>query len=132
MKITKGRCCVYGIEYHIVWCTKYRREVISGDVEKRFHEILYNYASNNDFEIIAMNGEADHIHMLISATPNTVIPNILKGMKGLTAKMLLREFPELKSKLYGGHMWSPSYFICTVSEKTEQNVKNYIESQKDA
>ena len=131
MEITKGRCCVYGIEYHIVWCTKYRREVLTPPVEKRLHEILLNFAKNNDFKIISMNGEEDHIHLLISATPNTSIPNILKGMKGLTAKMLIREFPEIKEKLYGGHMWSPSYFVSTVSENTESNIKRYIDSQKE-
>lgn len=131
MEITKGRCCVYGIEYHIVWCTKYRNRILTPEIEKRLHEILLEYSRNNDFEIITVNGEEDHIHLLISATPNLVIPNILKGMKGLTAKTLIREFPEIKSKLYGSHMWSPSYFICTVSENTESNIKKYIESQKE-
>ena len=88
MEIKKGRCCVYGIEYHIAWCTKYRHKVLIPKIEKRLHELLNNFASMNDFEIISMNGEEDHIHLLVSATPNTVIPNIIKGMKGITAKML--------------------------------------------
>jgi putative transposase len=101
------------------------------EIENRLHELLNGFAKANDFEIISMNGEEDHVHLLISATPNTIIPNIIKGMKGITAKMLIKEFPEIKDKLYGGHMWSPSYFICTVSENTEENIKKYIESQKD-
>ena len=131
MEIKKGRCCVYGIEYHITWCTKYRHKVLIPKIEKRLHELLNNFASMNDFEIISMNGEEDHVHLLISATPTTVIPNIIKGMKGITAKTLIKEFPEIKEKLYGGHLWSPSYFICTVSDNTEENIKKYIESQKD-
>ena len=132
MKIKKGRCCVYGIEYHIIWCTKYRRKVLVPKIENRLHELLQNFAKANDFEIISMNGKEDHIHLLIAATPNTIIPNIIKGMKGISAKLLIKEFPEIKSQLYGGHLWSPSYFICTVSENTEENIKKYIESQKDA
>ena len=131
MEITKGRCCVYGIEYHIVLCTKYRSKVITPNVEKRLHELLYEFAKNSDFEILTMNGEEDHVHLLVSATPSTIIPNVIKGMKGVSARMLLKDFPEIKDKLYGGHLWSPSYFICTVSENTEANIKNYIESQKD-
>ena len=131
MEIKKSRCCVYGIEYHIVWCTKYRYKVLDSKIETRLHELLNDFAKNNDFEIISMNGEKDHIHLLISATPNTIIPNIIKGMKGISAKMLIKEFPEIKNQLYGGHLWSPSYFICTVSENTEEQIKKYIESQKD-
>ena len=131
MKIKKGRCCVYGIEYHITWCTKYRRKVLTAKIENRLHELLHSFAKANDFEIITINGDEDHIHLLIAATPTTIIPNIIKGMKGISAKLLIKEFPEIKKQLYGGHLWSPSYFICTVSENTESNIKKYIESQKD-
>ena len=93
--------------------------------------MLNRYAEANGFEILTMNGDEDHIHLLISATPNVIIPNIIKGMKGVAARMLIKEFPEIKKQLYGGHLWSPSYFVCTVSENTETNIKNYIESQKD-
>ena len=131
MNITKSRCCVYGLEYHIVWCSKYRKNILVPNVEKRVFELLNNYATNNDFKILSMNGDLDHIHLLIEATPNTVIPNIVKGMKGITARTLIKEFPEIQKQLYGGHVWSPSYFVCTVSENTEHNVKKYIESQKE-
>ena len=130
MEMKKGQHCVYGIEYHIVWCTKYRRKVLASKIESRLHELLSHFADANGFEIITMNGEEDHIHLLISATPTTAIPNIVKGMKGVSARMLFKGFPEIKKDLYGGHLWSPSYFVCTVSDNTEENIKKYIESQK--
>ena len=130
MKMKKGQHCVYGIEYHIVWCTKYRRKVLDSKIESRIHELLNHFADANGFKIITMNGEEDHIHLLISATPTTAIPNIVKGMKGVSARMLFKGFPEIKKDLYGGHLWSPSYFVCTVSDNTEENIKKYIESQK--
>ena len=130
MKMKKGQHCVYGIEYHIVWCTKYRRKVLDSKIESRLHELLNHFADANGFKIITMNGEEDHIHLLISATPTTAIPNIVKGMKGVSARMLFKGFPEIKKDLYGGHLWSPSYFVCTVSDNTEENIKKYIESQK--
>ena len=131
MQILSGRGYVYGIEYHIVWCTKYRRKVLLGKIEDRLHDILNEYAKVNGFSILEMNGEADHIHLLINATPQVYIPSILKGMKGVSARFLFIEFgDELKSKLYGGHLWNPSYFVQTISDNVEENVRNYIRSQK--
>ncbi len=69
MKPIHGREYVYAIQYHIVWCTKYRKKVLTGKIENRFHEILYKIAEDNHFEIQEMNGEADHIHLLVSCSP---------------------------------------------------------------
>ena len=66
MKVTHGRGYVYSIQYHIVWCVKYRKKVLTEDVEKYLHEVLNNIAQENGFEILEMNGEADHIHLLIN------------------------------------------------------------------
>lgn len=132
MDILIGRGYVYGLEYHIVWCTKYRRKVLTGRIEERLHQILNEYATTNGFSIIEINGKPDHIHLLISATPQVYIPSILKGMKGVSARFLFNEFgEELKTKLYGGHLWNPSYFVQTVSDNVEENVRNYIRSQKE-
>lgn len=68
--------------------------------------------------------------MLISCSPQHYIPNIVKALKGVSARLLFKEYPELKSKLWGGHLWNPSYFVATVSENTEEQIKDYIRSQK--
>ena len=98
----------------------------------RLIEILNKIAKDNGFKIVTTNSDLDHIHLLIECTPQHFIPDILKALKGVSARILMREFGvELKNKLWNGHLWNPSYFITTVSENTEDQIKKYIESQKE-
>lgn len=130
--ITKGRGYVYAIEYHIVWCVKYRRKVLTGEVKAYLYELLYKIAEENGVHIVELNGETDHIHMLVTCSPQVYIPNLMKALKGVSARLLMKQFgDELKSKLWAGHLWNPSYFIATVSENTEQQIQEYIQSQKE-
>lgn len=132
MGITYGRGYVYSIQYHIVWCVKYRHKVLKGHIEKRLIEILKQIANDNGFEIIEVNTDEDHIHLLINCSPQHYLPNLLKAMKGVSARLLMKEFGEsLKRKLYGGHLWNPSYYVATVSENTEEQIKEYIKNQKN-
>lgn len=131
MGITYGRGYVYSIQYHIVWCVKYRHKVLKGHIEKRLIEILKQIANDNGFEIIEVNTDEDHIHLLINCSPQHYLPNLLKAMKGVSARLLMKEFGEsLKRKLYGGYLWNPSYYVATVSENTEEQIKEYIKNQK--
>ncbi|MCL2774830.1 MAG: IS200/IS605 family transposase [Oscillospiraceae bacterium] len=127
-----GRGYVYAIEYHIVWCVKYRHKIITSAIEKRLHEILYKIAEDNKFKITEINGEADHVHLLVECSPQHFIPDVMKALKGVSARLLMKEYgDELRKKLWGGNLWNPSYFISTVSENTESQIKQYIERQKD-
>ena len=131
MELTYGRGYVYSIQYHIVWCVKYRYEVISDDIEKRLVEILNKIANDNGFQILECNTEEDHIHLLISCSPQHYIPDIIKALKGVSARLLLKEFGEgLRKKLWEGHLWNPSYFVATVTEYTQEQIRNYIQNQK--
>lgn len=129
-KAIHGRGHVYLIKYHIVWCTKYRHKVLQGKIEHRLKGIMNEIAKDNNFMIEEIETDLDHIHLLISCNPQHYIPNIIKALKGVSARLLFKEFPELKSKLWGGHLWNPSYFIATVSENTEEQIREYIKSQK--
>jgi len=126
-----GRGYVYSIQYHIVWCVKYRHKILTTKIESSLKVILNKIAKDNKFQITLMNGDLDHIHLLIECTPQHYIPDMIKALKGVSARLLLREYPELKKKLWGGHLWNPLYFIATVSENTEEQVRNYIKSQKE-
>lgn len=131
-EIYHGRGYVYSIQYHIVWCVKYRHKILSNKIESRLKEILDKIANDNGYKIITINGDLDHIHLLIECTPQHYIPDIIKALKGVSARLLMKEYgDELKKKLWGGHLWNPSYFIVTVSENTEEQIKNYIKSQKE-
>lgn len=131
MEVTRGRGYVYALEYHIVWCVKYRRKVLTPDVEKALLEILKTVAIECKFRILEANADLDHIHLLISTSPQTHIPDIIKAMKGKSGRQILARFPEVRSKLWDGHLWNPSYFIATVSDQTEKQIRDYIQSQKE-
>jgi len=132
MELTYGRGYVYAIQYHIVWCVKYRRKILTPDIEKTLIKHLNKIAKDNNFIIEEINGDLDHIHLLISCSPQHYIPDMIKALKGVSARLLMKEYGDtLKGKLYKGHLWNPSYYVATVSENTEQQIKEYIQKQKE-
>ena len=132
MEVTNGRGYVYSIQYHMVWCVKYRHKILEGQVETRLIEILQQIAKDNEFQILEINTEKDHIHLLVSCSPQHYIPNMMKALKGVSARLLMKEFGDsLRKKLWGGHLWNPSYFVATVSEHTEEQIRKYIKNQKE-
>lgn len=131
MEITRGRGYVYSIQYHIVWCVKYRYPILTNVIEEDLINILNKIAEDNKFQILECNGDKDHIHLLVNCSPQHYIPNIIKALKGVSARLLMKKHGEtLKWKLWCGHLWNPSYFIATVSENTEEQIRKYIQSQK--
>ena len=132
MEVTNGRGYVYSIQYHMVWCVKYRHKILEGQVETRLIEILQQIAKDNEFQILEINMDKDHIHLLVSCSPQHYIPNMMKALKGVSARLLMKEFGDsLRKKLWGGHLWNPSYFVATVSEHTEEQIRRYIKNQKE-
>lgn len=132
MELTYGRGYVYAIQYHIVWCVKYRRKILTPDIEETLIKHLNKIAKDNNFTIEEINGDLDHIHLLISCSPQHYIPDMIKALKGVSARLLMKEYGDtLKDKLYKGHLWNPSYYVATVSENTEQQIKEYIQKQKE-
>ena len=125
-----GRGYVYAIQYHLVWCVKYRRSILYGEVDTDLKTILLQISQDNDFLITEMESDRDHIHLLIECKPQHYIPNIVKALKGVSARALFKKHPNLNTQLWGGHLWNPSYFVATVSENTEEQIKVYIQHQK--
>ena len=132
MKVNHGRGYVYSIQYHLVWCVKYRRKILTIEIEKDVIEILNKIARDNNFEILECNGDLDHIHLLINCSPQHYIPDMIKALKGVSARLLMKKYGEyINEMLWGGHLWNPSYFIATVSENTEMQIREYIQNQKE-
>ena len=125
-----GRGYVYCLHYHIVWCVKYRHKVLTPEIVGDLVQILEKIANDNDFEILELNTDTDHVHILIDCSPQHFIPDIMKAIKGVSARLLMKKYGDtLRKKLWGGHLWNPSYFITTVSGNTEAQVREYIKSQ---
>ena len=129
MIIHKGRGYVYGIEYHLVFCTKYRKKIFKDDIKENVIRIILLLSDEIGIKVLNINTDLDHIHLLISAKPQNYIPDIVKRLKGTSAWMLFNLYPELKKELWGGHLWNPSYFVSTVSDTLEKDINNYIDKQ---
>lgn len=129
-EVHHGRGYVYSIQYHIVWCVKYRHDVLVNQMETDIKTIIQAIAVENDIKIKEMETDKDHIHLLIECKPQHYIPNIIKAFKGVSARLLFKLHPELKKRLWGGHLWNPSYFVATVSENTKEQIRSYIQSQQ--
>ncbi|HGF7575052.1 TPA: IS200/IS605 family transposase [Enterococcus hirae] len=129
-EIHYGRGYAYSIQYHLVWCVKYRHDILYGHVDIDVKQLLKQIADDNNVKIMEMESVKDHIHLLIECTPQHYIPSIVKAFKGVSARFLFKKHPEIKQWLWGGHLWNPSYFVATVSENTEEQIRKYIQNQK--
>lgn len=118
----------YSCKYHVVWCPKYRRKVLVGNIETRLKEIITQTCADLSIEIIEMELMPDHVHLLIEVDPQFGIHKAVKQMKGISSHILREEFPELRTKL--PTLWTNSYFVSTVGGAPLEVIKQYIESQK--
>lgn len=121
---------VYNINYHIVWCPKYRRGILKDKVEEFLKNCLQTICETKKWELLEMEVMPDHIHIFISAPPFDAPTDIVKVLKGVTARRLFMDFPQLKKKLWKGSIWSPSYYVGTAGHVSAETIKRYIEEQK--
>ena len=128
--VTHGRGYVYSLQCHIVWCTKYRKQLFVSGLEEEVKEHLREVADDLQAKIIAMEVMPDHIHLLLDCKPQFRPSDAIKIFKGNTARWMFLAHPELKKQLRGGHMWNPSYFIATVSDRSLDQVERYIREQR--
>jgi len=129
--IKHARTCVYNVNYHVVWTVKYRRKIINDQIQKRLKQLLHEIAKDKGFEIAAVEvGDSDHIHVFVSAHPKISPSYIVKMLKGISARKLFLEFPEIKSYLWKGKLWNSSFYIETIGSISEDVIKKYIESQQ--
>lgn len=125
-----ARTCVYNVNYHIVWSVKYRRKVLTCEIEKYLKELFQEIAKEKGFEVVMMEvGEQDHIHVFASAHPKVAPSYIVKMLKGISGRKLFLQFPEIKQKLWKGHLWNSSFYIETVGSISEDVIKEYIAKQ---
>lgn len=119
------------LQYHIVLVTKYRHLVLTGDVKAAVYERINYVAENRSFNILELNGEADHVHLLIEADPQTPPAELVNVIKTQTSRKTRKLYGNtlLKKYYWKPYFWSDSYFVATVSENTLDVVKNYIKNQ---
>lgn len=129
--LVHARTCVYNINYHVVWSVKYRRKILTPEIESAFKQIVYDVAADKDFIIHQVEvGQADHVHLLISAHPKLSISYMVKMLKGISGRKLFEQFPEIRQKLWKGQLWNHSYYVETVGSISEDVIARYIEKQE--
>ena len=128
MKYKTNNNVVYSCKYHVVWCPKYRRKVLTGEVETRLKELILSTAENINAEVLEMEVMPDHVHLLIEVDPQYGINRAIRHIKGVSSHTLRSEFPFLKSRL--PTLWTNSYFVSTVGGAPLATIKKYIENQK--
>ncbi|HFQ6995287.1 TPA: IS200/IS605 family transposase [Klebsiella pneumoniae] len=126
-----GRSCVYKNNVHLVFVTKYRRDVFTVEMLESTRAVMMETCLQMDCELMEFGGEDDHINMMISVHPKVAVSNLVGKLKGKSAFMLRRDhWEQVKGKLWGNHFWSPSYCVVSCGGASLEVVKAYIDQQK--
>lgn len=125
----RSTATVYNIGYHFIWCPKYRRKVLVGEIVDRLRNLLLQKASKIEVEVVQMEIMPDHVHLFVKAIPTNSPHFIVHQLKGYTSNILRQEFPSLKSRLPS--LWTRSYYCESVGHVSEETICKYIEEQKN-
>jgi putative transposase len=129
MQYKSNNNITYSCKYHVVWCPKYRRDVLVGEVEKRLKTIIADVCQKRDAELIELETMPDHVHLLVEVDPQYGIHRLVKEIKGLSSRLLRGEFKHLTTRM--PTLWTNSYFVSTVGGAPLSVIKQYIENQKN-
>lgn len=129
VKYNSSNNIVYLCLYHVVWCTKYRRDVLNDETSEDVKSIALEVAQEHDFDIIEMEVMPDHVHLLISVNPQFGVHKAVKAIKGRSSRELRMKYQHLRSRI--PTLWTNSYFVSTTGGAPLKNIKKYIENQKN-
>jgi putative transposase len=127
--VRSNNSIVYRCHYHVVWCPKYRRDVIRGPIDTRLKEIIAEVCAERDAPVGAVETMPDHVHLLVTVDPQYGIHRLVKQIKGRSSRLLRQEFPHLKSRM--PTLWTNSYFVATTGGATLELIKKYVENQRN-
>jgi len=128
-KYNKNGHSVFDIKYHIIWVTKYRYKVLHKPISERLRELIRQGCEARNITILQGSVGKEHVHLLISCPPSVAPSKILQYLKGRSSRLLQDEFPQLKKRYWGQHLWARGYFCGTVGNVTEEIIRNYIANQ---
>ena len=126
----KNAHSVWDVKYHVIWVTKYRYKVLRGEIAERVRDLLRQICQGRDVVIVQGSVSPDHIHMLVSVPPQLAPAKLVQYMKGRSSRMLQDEFPQLKKRYWGQHLWARGYFCASVGAVDEDTIRRYIENQQ--
>lgn len=130
VEVRSNNNVVYRCAYHVVWCPKYRRPVIQGEVDDRLKELIREVCDERESNLIELETMPDHVRLLVECDPQYGIHRLVKQLKGRSSRTLRQEFPSLRSRL--PTLWTNSYFVATVGGAPLEIVKQYVANQRNA
>ena len=131
MDYRKGAHSTYDLKYHIVFCTKYRYRVLTGEVAERTRALIREICAANYVQVISGGMSPDHVHLLLSVPPGLAISKLLQYIKGKSSRKLQMEFSHLKKRYWGQHLWARGFFVVTVGNVNSEDIQRYIEQQEE-
>ena len=123
----KGAHTVYDIKYHVVWVTKYRFQVLRGEIALRARDIIREVCMQHEVTILKGHVSQDHIHLFVSAPPRLSVSKMMQYIKGKSSRRLQEEYPSLRKRYWGRHLWARGYFCASSGTVTEEMIAAYIE-----
>ena len=131
MVYSTGSHSVYYHRYHVVWSTKYRYDVLRGELRLRIREIIRQVCRELNVEIIKGVLSTDHVHMFIAVPPKYAISQVIQRMKGRSSYRVQQEFPAIRKRYWGRHFWAKGYFSTTSGNITDDVILQYLENHID-
>lgn len=129
--IRTGRHCVFSLHVHLVFMTKYRRRVFDNAAIDRLRELFSKTCADFEAGLKEMNGEVDHVHLLVNYPPKVAVSALVNSLKGASSRVLRKERPDIAAKFYyKGMLWSPSYFASSCGGAPIELIRQYIEQQQ--
>ena len=129
--IRPGRHCVFNIHIHLVFVTKYRRDIFTKEVLDFMKPIFSYICQDFEAELVEFDGEDDHVHLLISYPPKVQLTKLVNSLKGVSSRHIRNQkFPSVQKRLWGNALWSPSYFAASCGGAPIEIIKQYIEQQR--
>lgn len=130
-EIRTGRHCTFNLHVHLVFVTKYRRNVFTKEILDQLHHIFIHVCNDFEAELVEFDGEDDHVHLLVNYPPKVAISTLVNSLKGVSSRMIRKKnFSSIRKKLWGNALWSPSYFAGSCGGAPIDIIRQYIEQQQ--
>ena len=129
MELRDNNHSVFSIHFHLILVIKYRKKVINDEVSERLKEIFEYIQDNYNITLEEWNHDIDHVHVLFRSEPNTNVSKFINAYKSASSRLIKKEYPSIKSRLYKEAFWSQSFCLISTGEANVETIKKYIESQ---
>jgi putative transposase len=129
MKLDSNNHSVFSLNYHLILCIKYRRKVLTDEISEYAKSVFERIGENYNITMSEWNHDNDHIHVLLKAHPNTELSKFINAYKSASSRLIKKDFPHVKEKLWKESFWSQSFCLITVGGTPLEVLKTYIENQ---